>query len=328
MKRPEEAQRVWTPESERSYLEAAVARSLPGNRRTLGAFATWLSTSRGLSPGTITVRLGSASRFVDAMTSRFDAPCARSFRQLTALAIEDFFVDYAKSHGQAGLRSMQAAMRLFLRYASERGWVKADLVRAVPSIRTYRLSHLPRGVSDECLAELFESPWEGRCVGRDRAILYLLCTYGVRRGQISALRLGDIDWHAKTIRFAPHKGGKEVQHGLTRAVAQALAEYLSDERPAVACDSVFLRCRRPHVRLSPSAISALVRNRTELCGLPGLYPHAFRHAFACRLLRAGEPVKMIADVLGHRSLDAVSLYAKVDHARLIEAAVDWPEVIS
>ena len=53
-----------------------------------------------------------------------------------------------------------------------------------------------------------------------------------------------------------------------------------------------------------------------------------RHTFATRLLRAGESVKAIADLLGHRSLDAVAVYAKVDYARLLECAVEWPEVAS
>ncbi len=76
------------------------------------------------------------------------------------------------------------------------------------------------------------SPWEGgRCPDRDRAIVYLLATYGVRRAQVSALRLEDIDWIERTIVFAAHKGGKAVQHVLTDAVAESLADYLRNERP-------------------------------------------------------------------------------------------------
>jgi site-specific recombinase XerD len=63
-------------------------------------------------------------------------------------------------------------------------------------------------------------------------------------------------------------------------------------------------------------------------GLPPRYPHAFRHAFATRLLRSGQSLKVIADLLGHRSLAAVSVYAKVDDVRLFECTVDWPEVAS
>lgn len=57
-------------------------------------------------------------------------------------------------------------------------------------------------------------------------------------------------------------------------------------------------------------------------------PHALRHAFATRLLQGGQPLKVIADLLGHRSLDAASIYAKVDHPRMLEIAAEWPEVSS
>ena len=145
---------------------------------------------------------------------------------------------------------------------------------------------------------------------------------------MSALQLTDIDWPARTIVFAAHKGGKAVHHDLTETVAQALAEYLREERPRSDCAYVFLRQIRPYVRLGPGAITDLVRKRMKRCGLPPRGPHALRHAFATRLLRAGEPIKVIADLLGHRSLDAVAIYAKVDYSRLIEVAIEWPEVES
>jgi len=167
----------------------------------------------------------------------------------------------------------------------------------------------------------------GLCPCRDRAIVYLLATYGIRRAQVSALQLEDIDWNARTIVFAAHKGGKTIHHTLTQAVAESLVDYLQNERPASDCDYVFLRRRRPYLRLGPMAITSLVRNRMARCGLSPRSPHSFRHAFATRLLRADQPVKTIADLLGHRSLDAVAIYAKVDYARLMEVAVDWPESV-
>ena len=158
--------------------------------------------------------------------------------------------------------------------------------------------------------------------------MVLLASYGVRRGQVCALQLADIDWRERTVDFAAHKGGKAVQHVLTDSVAESLADYLRNERPASDCEYVFLRARSPHLRLGPTAISMRVISRMKRCGLPPRGPHAFRHAFATRLLRAGQPVKVIADLLGHRSLDAVAVYAKVDHVRLLEVAVDWPEAVS
>jgi site-specific recombinase XerD len=57
-------------------------------------------------------------------------------------------------------------------------------------------------------------------------------------------------------------------------------------------------------------------------------PHTLRHAFARRLLCSGQPLKSIADLLGHRSLSATAIYARVDHPRLFEVAVEWPEVVA
>jgi len=329
MKNFQKEKLAWSPKSQGIYTRRTIEKARAGNRPMLRAFADWLAKVRGLCPGSITVRLGSACSFVDAVTDRAEATCARAFQLLTADGVEDFFVQYGKAHGMAARRNMRSAMRLFLKFAASRGWVDGELEDAVPSLLGYRFSGLPKGLSDEHLATLLGSPWEvGRCVRRDRAILYLLATYGVRREQVSALRLTDIDWHERTIDFAAHKGGRAVHHVLTETVAEALADYLRNERPTSHCGYVFLRQNSPHLRLGPMVISSLVRSRMGRCGLPPRGPHALRHAFATRLLRADQPVKAIADLLGHRSLDAVAVYAKVDYARLFEAAVDWPEVAS
>ncbi|MCP4065820.1 MAG: tyrosine-type recombinase/integrase [Gammaproteobacteria bacterium] len=329
MRKTRKTKQTWSPEeSEARYTQRRIERADAGNQPTLTEFAQWLADSRGLSPGTITLRIGSASTFVDAATSRAGCSCARAFRSITVQQIEEFFVEYGKDHGMPARRSMNTAMRSFLEFGTSRGWVGREMRDCVPSLISYRLSDVPRGISDEQLSKLLATPWTGKCPRRDYAIVVLLATYGARRAQVSALQLTDIDWHERTIDFAAHKGGKAIHHVLTDAVAQALGEYLNKERPTSDCDYVFLRQIRPYVRLSPGAITAMVGARTQRCGLPTWHPHAFRHAFATRLLRAGQPVKAIADLLGHRSFDAVSIYAKVDFARLIEAAVEWPEVSS
>jgi len=327
MGKPITRKQVWSPESARRYTRRRIARARSGNRPTLWSFARWLEESRGLSAATVTVRIGCASTFVDAMTLCTDMSCTRALRLITADAVEDFFVEYGKDHGMPARRSMQAAMRLFLEFAALRGWLSRELVGAVPSLASYRLSSLPTAISDKELSRILTLRWEGGlCPLRDRAIVWLLAIYGARRGQISALCLNDIDWRERIIELHGHKGGKAVRHRLTESVAEVLAEYLSKERPRVACDEVFLRCRRPYMRLAPGAISTMVQARMKQFGLPPVHAHAFRHAFATRLLRTGQPIKAIADLLGHRSLAAVAIYAKLDHPRLFEAAADWPEV--
>lgn len=328
MARAEKSRQVWTPESIEAYTQARIRRAASGNRRSLRDFADWLSQSRGQAAMTIKQRVHSACLFVDEVTRRLGQPCAASFRSITPRVVEDFFVAYGKGHGLSARRSMRLAMRQFLLFASSRGWVEQELAGAVPKLVSYRLSRIPRRISEEQLSKLLEAPVRGsRCRLRDRALLVLLAAYGPRRGQLSELRLTDVDWHERRVRFGGHKGGKSVEHCLTDAAAQALAEYLHEERPPIESQSVFLRCVRPHKPLSPGAITAAVRARMVECGLTPLGPHAFRHAFATRLLRAGQPSKTIADLLGHRSLSSVAIYAKLDHPRLLEVAAEWPEAV-
>lgn len=319
---------VWSPDAQLyAKMLRRIGRAEAKNRPTLRGFADWLAKSRGLAVGTIRVRMDSASTFVDAATSGSPCSCPRALRSVTVRQIEDFFIGYVQGRGIAARRNMATAMRSFLEFAAERGWVGPELAEAVPSLTSYRLGHLPRRLDDEQLTRLLTAPWmRSRCPRRDRAIVWLLASYGVRRSQVSALQLADIDWQERTIRFAAHKGGKAIQHVLTDPVAHALAEYLARERPASESGHVFVQYIRPHVRLAPDAITRVVSVRAQRCGLPPLSPHVLRHAFATRLLRAGQPIKAIADLLGHRSLGAVSVYAKVDWARLLQVALDWPEV--
>lgn len=317
----------WYPDVQlRRKMLRRVGRAKVGNRSTLREYADWLEQTRGLAMGTIRVRVCSASTFVDAVTSGSPGPAPRALRRLTSRRVEAFFVDYVQGRSVAARRGMATAMRSFLQFAAERGWTGRELGEAVPSLTSYRLGRLPRRLDDEQLERLLTAAWiRSRCPLRDRAIVWLLATYGVRRFQVAALELSDIDWQERTIRFTAQKGGKRIQHVLTDPVAHALAEYLARERPAGDTGAVFLQYIRPHLPLGPEAITRLVSARANRCGLPQTSPHVLRHAFATRLLRTGSSVKAIADCLGHRSLGAVSIYARVDVTRLVEVAVEWPE---
>lgn len=313
-------------ESERRYVDSTIRRAPRGWRRSLVAFATWLERDRELALSTITVRVTSIRTFVAAHAAPHGG--VRALKHLSVTDIEDFFIGHAKTHGPSATRSMQSAVRLFLTFAATRKWVKRELAGAVPSLRSYRLSGVPRGLDDDGVRELVAM--SARCSRRDHAIVLLLALYGVRRGQLCALRLRDIDWHGRTLTFLAHKCGKAVSHEITASVAEALSAYLQHERPEVDSDAVFLRARRPYLPLSPSAITEVVRSLFLQRGFRSgpRSPHALRHAFATRLLGAGQPLRVIADLLGHRSLASVSVYAKLDHPRLLEVARQWPEVAS
>lgn len=321
---------AWMPvETDRRYVRNAIMAAHPLARSVLRSFARWLERDRGLVLGTIVVRIQSARRFVDAACARRRMSGVRALRSLTARYVEDFFVKYVKVSGPVARRSMQSAMRLLLKFAASQRWVDDGLAAAVPSLRRYRLAGIPRALPEAELHQLLEATRIKVASVRDQTIVWLLVCYGVRRGQVSALRFEDIDWRARTIFFRAHKRGKSVQHALLPAVAKTLVHYLRWERPT--CNDrefVFVRNHPPHRRMSPAAVALAVNRCMRKAELAPRGPQALRHSFASRLLRAGQSLKIIADLLGHRSFGAVAIYAKVDRPRLVEAAGEWPEVHS
>lgn len=318
----------WCSERGWDYAVNQIGAAPSRQHRLLSKFAEWLRDDRGLLPSSITVRLGCVRRFVAAIAGD-SAPLGR-LRRLSARDIERFFVDDGTSRGAAARRSMQASLRLFLRFCAEHRWLDRELISAVPPMYVYRLSEVPRFLSDEQIVQVLESLDPDSFIGsRDLAMLLVLATYGVRRSQIATLRLSDIDWDERRIHFRAHKGGKPVVHELTARVAAAISDYVDRFRPRMRCDEVFLRSIAPHLPISPMAISGIVHARLKQAGVdaPLLSPHAFRHAFATRLLRAGRPLKVVADLLGHRALDSATVYGKVDLVALREIAAEWPEVL-
>ena len=321
----------WTPEAPRRRVAGAIASvSAASARRVLRSYARWLEDVRGLAISTIAHRLTTATTLLEFWLG--DEPaCVARLRRLDVNEVEAAFVRYrGGGHGHAAQRTFQTGLRLFLRFCATQGWGPRDLAAAVPSMRTYRLSTVPRAVSESDIPLLLAATaFSSSTPTRDRAIVLLLATYGIRRAQVAALRLSDIDWSRKRITFLSHKGGRTVQHSLTAATAEALADYLGERPAECKVEHVFLRSRPPHVGLSPVAVSCMIARLFSSADVesPVRGPHAFRHAFAQRLLAARKPFKTVADLLGHRSLSSAAIYAKVDTERLLEASLEWPEVL-
>ncbi len=306
---------------EKGVFEPAV--SSPLYQPLLDAYRTWMQQQRHVTAGTL------------AQPQRVPAPArgaqatAEGLAQLSGDQLERLFLAQAQGMGQAARRSLQSAVRTFLRFCLACGTIHQPLDQAVPALRTYRLSSVPRALSEAQAQKILEALERSCPVGlRDYAILLLLYTFGVRSGQVRALRLDDIDWSGNRIQFQAMKNGKDIWLPLTEAVGEALLGYLQQGRPACACPQVFLTARAPYRPLRRSSnVAQIVRLYVHKAGIdaPRHGAHAFRHGFATRMLSQGHSLKAIADVLGHRRLSTTFLYTKVDFDRLEEVALAWPQ---
>ena len=156
---------------------------------------------------------------------------------------------------------------------------------------------------------------------RARPILMLFAIYGLRRGEVSRLRLEDFDWEHEVFRVVSSKTGRIRIYPLTRTVGDAILRYLQEVRPRSSQRELFLSLHPPFrpLRTSPSE---MVGDRLRSLGvsLPHYGPHALRHACAARLLATGLSLKEIGDQLGHVNPDSTRVYAKVDLVGLREVA--------
>ena len=140
---------------------------------------------------------------------------------------------------------------------------------------------------------------------RNRALVELIYSAGLRTQEAVSLDLGDVDFEQEVVRVRG-KGGKERVVPLGEEAAYWIARYLREARPSLARgaeDALFLSARGR--RLDTSMLRRL---------LP--HPHRLRHAFATHLLEGGADLRTIQELLGHSSLSTTQVYSHVDGRRL------------
>ena len=152
-----------------------------------------------------------------------------------------------------------------------------------------------------------------------------LTDLGLRCSEVIKLRLDDIDWHEGPIRLVGTKTRRADILPLPVTTGSAIAAYLRDERPSTRNRAVFVRHAAPYDKpIEKGVVRRTVLAAYRGCGWKRSQVHILRHSVASRLLRAGTPMKDIADILRHRSLDSSAIYTKVDVNRLALVALLWP----
>jgi len=194
-----------------------------------------------------------------------------------------------------------AAVRAFLRHAL--GPERVPDARLGPR-RARRLPDAPAAAEIERTLDALEG--EGPVALRNRALVELVYSAGLRSAEAVGLDLGDVDFEQELVHVRRGKGGKERVVPLGEEAALWLARYLREARPALATganDALFLSARGR--RLDTSTLRRIVP-----------HPHRLRHAFATHLLDGGADLRTIQELLGHSSLSTTQVYSHVDPRHL------------
>lgn len=292
-------------------------------------FATFQHEVRGLARSTIEARCSTVARFIAAALQHACSPDA--VRALQPTVVHAYVIEMAAKMTRAQRIILTTTLRSFLRFAHIVGYLPSTMVEAVPTIRTWAHERVPKGLAWKDVERLLTVVDRTMPAGRrDYAMLLLMLTYGTRIGQVTRLRLVDIDWHRGQIRFPAFKRGKAVTVPLHPRVAEAILAYVPD-RHAWPAPEVFLTStgpRRPFGTHSPwQNVLAKYFDRAGITSSHG-GAHRIRHTVATRLLSEGTPIKAIADLYGHRSMATTYIYTKVDVERLRTIAAAWPVALA
>jgi site-specific recombinase XerD len=170
--------------------------------------------------------------------------------------------------------------------------------------RPRRLPDAPKQEEVEAIVEGLDR--DGPLGLRDRALVELVYSAGLRSAEAVGLDLGDIDFEQETVHIRHGKGDKDRIVPLGEEAAALVGRYLREARPELARgaeNALFLSVRGR--RLDTSTLRRLVR-----------HPHRLRHAFATHLLEGGADLRTIQELLGHSSLSTTQMYSHVDAKRL------------
>jgi integrase/recombinase XerD len=249
---------------------------------------------------------------------------------ITASRVIEFVSSLRGRFSPLSMKAVRTALRSFFRFLCVQGLCDERLEAAVPAVAHWRLSTLPRCLSDLQLAKVLASFDTSTPRGhRNRAIVLCLSTLGLRPGEVADLRLEDIDWRAGTVELRARKTRRGTVFPLPREAGRAIVAYLRKERPATDQRQVFVRSVGPRrgEPISSHAVTAVVACALRRAGVeaPLASAYVFRHTLASRMVQRGASLKEVADFLGHRSLDTAAIYAKLDLPALREVALPWPE---
>ncbi len=287
-------------------------------------FAAYLREVRGLSGSTLRGHRQRLGAFLKVL--RFDRKPSR-LRQLQTRDIDVFLRHCARTNGRSSLQHFVATLRCFLQWRYSQGLMAEPLHERIDTPRVYRGERLPRAIPWEqvqaLLASIERSDRGGR---RDFALLYLAAAYGLRSGELIALKLDDLDWQARTLRVSQTKTRQPLLLPLTDEAASVLIEYLRNGRPKSAHRELFLHTTAPRCPLRATAVREMLARRVRRSGLdlPDFGAHVLRHSFAMRLMQQGVAVKAIGDALGHRDIESTSVYLRLAVDDLREAAQPVP----
>ncbi len=239
----------------------------------------------------------------------------RTWRELENLQVRAFAA--AEHAGGLAPRSIQrrlSAVRTFYEFLIREGCCIRNVALDVRAPKTKK--RLPATLDADQMGRLLSFRADDILSTRDKAIMELLYSSGLRLSELVGLDLGSLDLEDRTVRV-DGKGGKTRILPVGRFAIAALRHWLVERTALPAHEDSAVFVGRGGRRLTPRAVQLRVDAWARRMGLGvHLHPHMFRHSFASHLLESSTDLRGVQELLGHTDISTTQIYTHLDFQHL------------
>lgn len=238
-----------------------------------------------------------------------------SWNQITSRHAREFAGQcFRRGLSGRSISRMLAAVRTFYRYLIREKQVQNNPFEDITAPKSSK--KLPKFLTAEQAMKLVEVPGDETISIRDRAILELFYSSGIRLQELVGLNLHDVDLRRKMVRVTG-KGSKERIVPVGSKAAEALENWLRRRQSWAAQGETALFVSNRGNRMSARTVQHRIEVRAVEQGIPmRVHPHMLRHSFATHVLASSSDIRAVQELLGHSSLSTTQVYTHLDFGHL------------
>lgn len=275
--------------------------------RIVADYLSYLSAEKGLAGNTLQAYKRDLLAFLN-WTTRHGV----SVEQLLETHLRDYFETLKRAeYAESSISRAFIALKMFFRFLKREEYLKTDPSALIQQPKMWQ--RIPDVLTEGEVKKLLAAPNPLEADGmRDRAILELLYSSGLRVSELCALKIQDVG--EETVRVFG-KGSKERLVPIGKPALEAIDLYLSAHREEVECPHLFLCKGKSLTRQKVWEIVKKNARKAEI--VKEVSPHTLRHSFATHLLDHGGELRVIQEMLGHSSIASTDRYTHVSKSRLL-----------
>lgn len=272
-------------------------------------FVHYLRTEKQLSPHT----LDSYARNLGKLAAAIED--SKPIHQIDAVDIRSALARlHRKGLSSRSLQQWLSALRSFFRFAIQRAWIKSDPTSGISAPKADR--PLPKTLDVDQMSQLLEIKGNDWIDYRDRAILELFYSSGLRLSELCGLNPESLDLRNGSLRVIG-KGNKTRELPIGRRAMEALQAWLKVRTENLADEETALFLNQRGKRISQRAVQLRLNKLAVQQGMISqVNPHMLRHSFASHMLESSGDLRSVQELLGHSNISTTQIYTHLDFQHL------------